>query len=283
MDQRIGTGLLQNQMNFDPGWEKELNDWLNYEHILELLHAPGIHGARRFVLVDDPAWGDAAVEGRFKWLTHYQLEDEGVLESPGYLAHRTHGGTVWTNRILNRYRLARTVYWQLFPTNGYLDADGRAHQDGGDGQRMPIGSALLHLAVNVEHDFDDDWNGWMNEQFLPQLLSLRGFVSARRFRKTPVPGGDLPGFDRDRQHEGEHNYLTVIELSDDAVLQSDAYLDMRANPSLEAQKLAPHYTFVRSVYRQIYPPKGACEDYDGIDAKAFEATAEWSPPLTGGL
>src|SRR5438105_3442745 len=120
MDQRIGTGLLQNQMNFDPGWENELNDWLNQEHILELLHAPGIHGARRFVLVSDPAWGDAAVEGRFKWLTHYQLDDERVLESPGYLAHRTHGGTVWTNRILDRYRLARTVYGQLFPPSGYI-------------------------------------------------------------------------------------------------------------------------------------------------------------------
>jgi hypothetical protein len=123
----------------------------------------------------------------------------------------------------------------------------------------------------------------MNEQFLPRLLSLPGFLSARRFRKTPVSGADLPGFERDRQHEGEHTYLTVVELSDDALLQSAAYLEFRSNPSLEAQKLAPHYTYVRSVYRQIYPQTGACEDYGGIDATAFEESEDWVAPLAGGL
>jgi hypothetical protein len=82
---------------------------------------------------------------------------------------------------------------------------------------------------------------------------------------------------------GEYEYLTVIELTDETVLQSEEYLQARATPSDATQKLAPHYTLARSVYKQIYPSSGPCEDYGGIKQEAFEADDSWVAPLTGGI
>ncbi len=283
MEQTIGRGLLQNLMNFDAGWERELNHWLNYEHIIELLHAPGIPSARRFVLVNDTSWGDAAREGKYKWMTHYQLEDEGTMESEGYLHHRKHGGTVWTNRILNRYRVERTVYGQLYPEAGCLTKTGASQTDNDTFTKQPIGTALLHYAMNVEPEWEQQLDDWLNAEFLPAILALPGFISARRFKKKPVPDTDLPGYAKDRSNEGGDKYLTIIELADETALQSDGYLEMRGSPSATAQKLAPHYELARSVYRQIYPSEGACEDHSGIKPDAFASTGEWVAPLTGGI
>ena len=283
MEQTIGKGLLQNLMNFDPGWEQELNNWLNYEHIVELLHAPGIPSARRFVLVNDAAWGDVAVEGKYKWMTHYQLEDEDTMQSEGYLHHRKHGGTVWTNRILNRYRLERTVYGQIYPESGYLTKASASSAGDSEFTKQPIGSAVLHYAMNVEPEWELELNDWLDTEFLPAILALPAFISARRFRKKPVPDTDLPGYANDRRNEGNNKYVTVIELADESALQSAAYLEMRGSPSAKAQELEPHYQLTRSVYRQIYPSEGACEDRSGIKPEAFVGADDWVAPLKGGI
>ena len=180
-----------------------------------------------------------------------------------------------------------SIYQQVFPSNGALT--GKA----GKGARkvsaevptsQPIGGALLHLAMNAEPAWERELNSWLNEELLPGLLALPGFISARRFSQAPTRGGvDAKEMARDKANEGKHKYLTVIEMRDVSVLQSPGYLAARKNPTPRAQKLALHYTYLRSVYHQIFPAKGSFEEHGGITKDAFVEKAGWKAPPPGGI
>src|SRR5262249_12615746 len=134
----------------------EHDRWYHQEHIPDLLAVPGILGARRFRCVD----------GEHTYLTMYQLEDEHVLQTEAYLQHR-HDPSPWTVRIMTHHPFIRSVYRQVF----VADAGGRA---GGEGQlrsgRQQIGSALLHVMMNVESGWDEEVSAWYESERIPYWL-----------------------------------------------------------------------------------------------------------------
>ena len=64
---------------------------------------------------------------------------------------------------------------------------------------------ILLVQSNAKDGRDDDFNHWYDEEHLPDVLEVDGFVAARRFVAVPGVHGELP----------EHRYLAIYELDTD--------------------------------------------------------------------
>src|SRR4029079_14016213 len=89
-----------------------------------------------------------------------------------------------------------TVYTERFPIGGWMTPTGEV--ENGD---KPIGTAILHVMMDVEPPWDDELNAWSAEEPLPRLLEVPGMLAARRFvdahwAGSPFShrGGDSAGF-----------------------------------------------------------------------------------------
>ncbi len=102
------------------------------------------------------------------------------------------------------------------------------------------GFALLMVYVDIDPDQDADFNAWYNDEHLPDLLNLPGFLNAARYEAAT----------------GGPRYLACYELESAAAMQSDAFLAYRNTPSEWTQRISlstkgRHYS--RIVGTQIYP------------------------------
>ena len=82
-----GKGIFLVYVDIDDKHDMEFNDWVNTEHLAELLAVPR-HSLR------GPLHGG---QGRPKYLAFYELEDVGVLRTPAFTSRPR---TVWGKRGL---------------------------------------------------------------------------------------------------------------------------------------------------------------------------------------
>lgn len=106
-----------------------------------------------------------------------------------------------------------------------------------DGNPLPAGSALLHLATEIPAEHAPGFDRWC-EGHVRSNLELPGFLAARRF----VRNDDWPGAG------SAATYLTLYDLEDTSALSSDAYA---AHDQSVPDAYARQLRFVRSVYREI--------------------------------
>ena len=95
---------------------------------------------------------------------------------------------------------------------------------------------LLDMPANIEEDF----NHWYNEEHIPQLLSLPGFLNAARY--VAVKGGP--------------KYMACYELESPEVMNTPEYIDSQKNPTEWTKKVGLPGSAARifaSVYQQIFP------------------------------
>lgn len=85
-----GSGFLAIWSDVDQARETDYLHWLTREHTAERLGVPGFLAVRVF---------KAAETAIPRFLIVYELEDPGVLGSPGYLA-RLNAPTPWSQRIM---------------------------------------------------------------------------------------------------------------------------------------------------------------------------------------
>lgn len=69
------------------------------------------------------------------------------------------------------------------------------------------GAGLLLIMMEVEPEYEEEFNRWYWEEHVPERLTVPGFISARRFLAV----------------EGEPKYLALYEVESAEVLQSDDY------------------------------------------------------------
>jgi hypothetical protein len=122
--------------------------------------------------------------------------------------------------------------------------------------QQEIGTALLHVMMDIEPAWEMDFNAWYNEEHLPSLVAVPGFLSARRFSEvhwTPTDGGATSAV---ADPAGRHQYLAVYEIEDPSVLDSAEYA-RACEMTPWTEKLAPHLTFHSQIYRQVFPAVGA--------------------------
>jgi hypothetical protein len=102
------------------------------------------------------------------------------------------------------------------------------------------GSGLLMVWADVPSDKEKEFNRWYNEEHLAERLAVPGFLSAARYEA--VKGGP--------------RHLAVYELESPAVLESEAYRRVQAQPTDWTKRAGPATvatTFIRNVYAMIHP------------------------------
>ncbi len=81
--------------------------------------------------------------------------------------------------------------------------------------QQEIGTGLLIVQMDVEPEWEEEFNRWYNEEHLPDLLKVPGFFGARRFVAE----------------EGQPKYLAFYEVESSDVLLSEPYTQLRTNRS----------------------------------------------------
>lgn len=100
------------------------------------------------------------------------------------------------------------------------------------------GSALLVVLIDIEPEWEDEFNRWYEHEHLPERVGLPGFLSARRFVASL----------------GGPKYLAIYELEDESALASEVYTQLMALPSEWNVQVSAHFTTrIRAVYRDITP------------------------------
>jgi hypothetical protein len=122
------------------------------------------------------------------------------------------------------------------------------------------GTGLLMVWTDIDAEFEAEFNRWYDEEHIPRLLQIPGFLSAGRY--SALKGGP--------------RYLAIYELEDHNVLRSAAYLDsLKYQPSGQRQKTGTSRigrNFLRNAYRQIFP----------VHTHPIEQTAAMAPVLQMG-
>ncbi|HEY1258601.1 MAG TPA: hypothetical protein VGF34_05075 [Stellaceae bacterium] len=122
------------------------------------------------------------------------------------------------------------------------------------------GTGLLMVWTDIDAEHEPEFNRWYDEEHLPRLLEVPGFLSAGRYVAL----------------KGRPKYLTVYELEDHNVLRSAAYLDsVKYRSSTQRQQTGTSRIgpiFLRNAYRQIFP----------VHTHPVEQTAAMAPVLQMG-
>ncbi|MGH9527955.1 MAG: DUF4286 family protein, partial [Terriglobales bacterium] len=102
------------------------------------------------------------------------------------------------------------------------------------------GTGLLMVWTDIDAGHEAEFTRWYEEEHIPRLLKVPGFLSAGRY--AALKGGP--------------EYLAVYELEDYNVLRSAAYLDtVKYQLSAERQRIGTSRigrNFLRNGYRQIF-------------------------------
>ena len=118
-------------------------------------------------------------------------------------------------------------------------------------QSQRIGGTIMVVMMEVEPEWEEEFNRWYNEEHLPERLEIPVYISARLFKLE--------------DGEGVLKYLCIWELEDGSPLQSAEYKAQQVRPSELRDRVHDHITQrFRGLYKQIYPPVGAFEDHSGF-------------------
>jgi len=106
----------------------------------------------------------------------------------------------------------------------------------------PNGRGLMIAMIDVEPEWEEEFNRWYDEEHFPDRVNCPGFLSGRRFVAV----------------DGSPKYLAVYELESPEVMQSEAYKKI-SQQSPWTKRIHEHLTRVkRNVYVEITPkPKTA--------------------------
>ncbi len=102
------------------------------------------------------------------------------------------------------------------------------------------GTGLLMVWVDVPADKEKEFTRWYNDEHLAERLAIPGFLSGARYEA--VKGGP--------------KHLACYELESPAVLESEAYKRVQANPTEGTRRFGPEVigtTYIRNVYTMIHP------------------------------
>lgn len=99
------------------------------------------------------------------------------------------------------------------------------------------GAGLLLVMIDIDPEYEDEFNRWYNTEHFPERVACEGFLSARRYVAV----------------EGSPKYLAIYELESPEVIGGEAYARL-SPPSEWTTRISRQFLHsVRNVYRDITP------------------------------
>jgi hypothetical protein len=219
----MSTGLLFSQMEPPEGWEADFHDWYNGEHIPARMEIAGFESATRY----------EAIEGEPRYLACYFLDDMGALETPEYKRLKSDPGERTERMLANVLGFTRYICDQISDTGPPAEEPG----------------ALSVVAFEVPDSDLDEFEGWYQDEHVPLLMKVPGWLRVRRY--TVRAGFDGPAW----------THLALHELrSTDALTRPERSV---ARKTARRDALAGRDWFGRSgrwVYRPIHHAVGTGSD-----------------------
>jgi hypothetical protein len=228
--------LLLAKMDPPAEHESEWNEYYNNRHVADRLVLPGFLSGRRFTKVEGIP-KDTSIAGDAQYLALYDLANTGVLKAEPYQRLREKEAGLSPDSfevtVFKLPKFARGLYRQIYPEQGEY--------------RIPSSKYVFVVGHEIPRHKRKEFTAWYNIEHIPGLLSVPGFLTARRFiladREVPPmvePGGILP------------RYLTIYDIESEDVFETDAF--MKATKT-------PWTLWVRSwykrkmclLYRRIFP------------------------------
>ena len=217
----IGSAISQLRWHVEPDEEAEFNRWYDEEHLADLLEQPGVLSGRRFVR----AQTGFSAPSTFNYITIYQLDDTGALETPSYRAMATEPSE-WTKRVAMSLPMRRDIATQIYPTSRT--------------DSQPVGDAIMHVFTHADASIVDDFHRWYEEEHVPALVACEGVFGARRFACTT------------READG-YEFIAIYQLADVAVLEDGALFDA-GKPTPWRERLGDRMRSHFQVYRALHGP-----------------------------
>jgi hypothetical protein len=219
----MSAGLLFSQMEPPDGWEADFHDWYNREHIPARMEMAGFESAIRY----------EAIAGEPRYLACYFLDDMGALDTPEYKRLKSDPGERTERMLGNVLGFTRYICDLLSDT-------GRAAEEP---------RALSVVAFDVPDEDLEEFEGWYQDEHVPLLMEVPGWLRVRRY--SVRPGYDGPAW----------THLALHELRGAATLDRPERAMARKTARRDA--LAERDWFGRSgrwVYRPIHHAVGVGTD-----------------------
>jgi hypothetical protein len=185
-----------------PGTEDEYNRWYDTEHGPAVVAIPGFVTAQRYVA------NDVQVNGTKPWAKYvivYRIETNDLPAVQAEFSRRIKSGEIGISPT-----------FQSALHSGYYKALGPWIPHKGDAPTRSAGtvdSFVQFVFNNPIPDKGDEFNQWMDTQHVRDMLSVPGYVEARRLRTTSAQP----------RTAGDYDYLTMFRIvtSDLPALVSD--------------------------------------------------------------
>ncbi len=209
-------GLLFSQMEPAPGAEADFHDWYETEHIPVRMAIPGFGSAVRY----------EALDGEPRFLACYFLDDMGALERPEYAELKRDPGERTTQMLASVRGFTRYI----------------ADETSDTGEPGEEPGALFAVAFAVPDDPAEraEFDGWYEDEHVPLLMRVPGWLRVRRY--VVRPGSDGPPW----------THLALHELRDTDALDRPERAAARDTPRRAANAARPWFTSGRWVYRPIH-------------------------------
>jgi len=210
----MAKGILIAAIDFTGAAEDEFHDWYDTEHIPERQRVPGFLACDRWIGAHNPKVSMAT----------YELDNIDVLESAAYRAIGMDNLSVWSKRMMTRFKLlTRYEGEQILP---------------GDQTAPKAAPALLLNAMSVAPEHENEFNEWYNTEHIPALTAVPGTLCARRYRGSGAA----------------QRYVALYHLASPDVPDSATW--KRAANTPRTERMRPHFReHLRIVSRRYTRPR----------------------------
>lgn len=212
-------GLLFSQMAPPEGTETDFEDWYDTEHIPARLAIPGFSHAVRY-----------RQDGPGPWhLACYFLGDMDALETPEYQALKSEPSERTARMLGSVTGFTRYIADEISDTAPAGSASGAT------GNEHP----LFVVAFSVPEQESLEFEGWYEEEHVPLLMKVPGWLRVRRYLVRP--GSEGPAW----------THLALHELAGAQVLDAPEREAARNTPRRDALASRPWFASGRWVYQPI--------------------------------
>ncbi len=128
-----------------------------------------------------------------------------------------------------------------------------------------LGKAVLQLRMNIDPGYEEEYERWHVQRYIPRMLELPGFLAARRYTGlTSATNRGGTATDRAGWVDGHQRLLTLFDLDDEGAATGPAFEEADRAARLSGESLQPHVREVAVLFGLVLPDEGTMTE-GGVD------------------